>query len=123
MYACIPGTGVGFFKGVCTLSSATANSYDPPPPRNAKEPEPHRQGSGPMWITHRATVDGALAWGRGKPPPAHCQSTAPKPPTTLNVVDTSLKASRAVALLVGSRFWCRHDHAKSSSMSWSRPVV
>jgi hypothetical protein len=27
------------------------------------------------------TVDGPLAWERGKPPPAHCQSAARKPPT------------------------------------------
>jgi len=32
MYACIPGTGVGIFKGVCRPSNATAHSYDPPPP-------------------------------------------------------------------------------------------
>ena len=31
MYACIPGTGVGFFVVVCTLRSTTANLYDPPP--------------------------------------------------------------------------------------------
>src|SRR5215207_6881993 len=29
----------------------------------------------------RATVSGALAWGRGKPPPESCQSTARMPPT------------------------------------------
>jgi hypothetical protein len=61
MYACILETGRGFFEGVCTPSKATAHSYDPPPARNAIEPEPHWQGSGPKWITSRPTVNGALA--------------------------------------------------------------
>jgi len=51
MYACIPENGGGFFEGACTPSNATANFCDPPPPRDTKEPEPHRQGSGPKWIT------------------------------------------------------------------------
>jgi hypothetical protein len=59
MYACIHETRRGFFGGVCTPSDATAHSCDPPP--NAREPEPHCQGSGSKWITSRATVDGALA--------------------------------------------------------------
>src|SRR5215216_2032599 len=81
MYACIPENGYGFFEGVCTPRNATAHSCDPPPPRNTKEPEPWQWDSGPKWITSRATVDDALAWGRGKPPPAHCPSTAHMPPT------------------------------------------
>jgi hypothetical protein len=35
MYACVHKTGVGFFEAVCTLSNATANFHDPPPPRFA----------------------------------------------------------------------------------------
>jgi hypothetical protein len=61
MYACIPEIGGGFFEGVRAPSNATAHSYDPPPPRNAREPEPHRQGSGSKKITLRAIVDGVLA--------------------------------------------------------------
>jgi hypothetical protein len=60
MYACVPEVGCGFFEGVCEPSDATTHSCDPPPPRNAREPEPHCQGSGPKWITRRASVDGAL---------------------------------------------------------------
>jgi hypothetical protein len=81
MYACIPEIGCGFFEGACTPSNATANSYGPPPPRNAKGPVSHWRGSGPMWITSRSAVGGALVWDRGKPSLAHCQSTAHKPPT------------------------------------------
>jgi hypothetical protein len=61
MYACIPDFGGGFFEGLCTPSNATAHSCDPSPPRIAREPEPLCQGSGPKWITRRATVGGALA--------------------------------------------------------------
>jgi hypothetical protein len=78
MYACIPDMGGGFFARVCTPGNATANIGDPP--RDTKEPESPCQDSGPKWITRRATVDGALAWGRGKPPLAQCPSTARKPP-------------------------------------------
>src|SRR5215203_438705 len=81
MYAYVLEISGGFFEGVCTPSHATAHSCDPPPPRNTREPEPCQWGSGPKLITLRATVDGDLAWGRGKPPPAQCQSTAGMPPT------------------------------------------
>jgi len=47
MYACILEIGRRFFEGVCPPSNATAHSYDPPPSRNAKEPELHCQDSGP----------------------------------------------------------------------------
>jgi hypothetical protein len=60
MYACIRGTGRGYLEGVCTPSNATAHIRDPPPPRNAKQPEPWQWNSGPKRITRRATVDGAL---------------------------------------------------------------
>jgi hypothetical protein len=79
------------------------------PPIPTARPHPQRKGAG----TSNATVSGALAWGRGKPPPAHCPSTARKPPTPL-------KASQAGALLVGARCRGDHDHAISSSTSWSR---
>ena len=49
------------FRGVCTLSKATAIFHDPPLPHNTKEPESQWQDSGPKRITRRATVDGALA--------------------------------------------------------------
>src|SRR5215210_1130664 len=81
MYACYRGTGCGFFGGVRALATPALESSDPPPPRNTKEPEPHRQGSGPKWITRYAIADGDLVWGRGKPPLAHCPSTARKLPT------------------------------------------
>src|SRR5215217_87339 len=81
MYACIPDIGGGFLEVVRPPSSATADLHDPPPPPSAKETEPRHWGSGPQGITRRATVRGALAWGRGKPPPAHCPSTARKIPT------------------------------------------
>jgi hypothetical protein len=61
MYACIHEIGARFFEGVCPSSNATANFRDPPPPRNAKEPEPHRQGSGLKRITSHPTVSGDLA--------------------------------------------------------------
>ena len=32
MYASVPENGGGFFEGVCTLSNATADLRDPPPP-------------------------------------------------------------------------------------------
>jgi hypothetical protein len=41
MYACMCESYGGICEGVCTPSSATAYSRDPPPPRDAKEPEPH----------------------------------------------------------------------------------
>src|ERR671911_3120467 len=50
-------------------------------PTIAEEPEPLQSGSGSKWITRRATVFGASAWGRRKPTPAQCQSTARRPPT------------------------------------------
>src|SRR5215207_9084776 len=81
MYACISETGRGFFEGVRTPSDATAHSRDPLHPCNAKEPEPHWQGSGPERINRRATVNRALSWGRGKPSHAQCPSTARMPPT------------------------------------------
>src|SRR5215208_8289737 len=80
MYACIPGTERGFFEAVCAPTTATTKFCDPPPLRNTREPESHCRDSGPKWITPRANVDGALSWGRGKPPPEPCQSTARMPP-------------------------------------------
>jgi hypothetical protein len=69
------------FSRWCALSAMQPPiSTTHPHLTNAEEPEPC-QGSGPKWITHRATVEGALALGRGKLQPAHCQSTARKPPT------------------------------------------
>ena len=49
MYACVHEIGSGFFEGVYAPSDASANFRDPPPARNAREPEPHCQGSGPKW--------------------------------------------------------------------------
>jgi hypothetical protein len=40
MYACIRGTGRGFFEGVCTPSNATAHSCDPPYPVTGKNRSP-----------------------------------------------------------------------------------
>jgi hypothetical protein len=69
MYACIPENGGGFFEAVCPPSNATANSSDPPPPLSANEPEPWQWGFGSERVTRRATVGGALPWGKRKPPP------------------------------------------------------
>src|SRR5215203_1927394 len=118
MYACICETEAGFFEQVCAPSNASAYLRDPP--HNTKEPESCCQGSGPKRITSRATVEGGLAWGRGRPPPAQCPNIARMPPrTTRNVVHTSLKASQAGALLVRTRSLSSHDHAINSSTSWS----
>jgi hypothetical protein len=77
MYACIPEIERGFFEEVCTPSNATADFRDPPP---TQRPEPYCQDSGLKRITRRATVDGALTWGRDKLPPAQCQSNSRMPP-------------------------------------------
>ena len=61
MYAYLYEIRGGFFEGVCTLSNATANIYDPPPPLSAKESEPRQWGSGPKRVTRRSTVCGDLA--------------------------------------------------------------
>ena len=61
MYACILEIGRGFFEGVCAPSNATAYLRDPPPPRNAREPEPWQCGSDPKRITRRPTVSDDLA--------------------------------------------------------------
>jgi|SRR5215218_1892930 hypothetical protein len=98
MYACMPEIGGRFFKGVCTPSNATAYSYDPPQPPTQR-PEPHCQGSGSKWITRRSTVDGALAWGRGKPPPERCSGTAPKPPRHRGAFQSTKREMRFRALL------------------------
>jgi hypothetical protein len=121
MYACILEIGGEFFEGVCAPSNAPANFRDPPPTLSAKEPEPCRWGSGPIWIMRRLTVGGALAWGRGKPSLAHCQSTARMPPTRHAARRTyALKASRADAHLVGTPSCSRHDdHCIRSSTSCS----
>ena len=47
MYACLYEIRGGFFSGGCAPSDATAHSYDPPPPRNAIEPEPCQWGLRP----------------------------------------------------------------------------
>jgi hypothetical protein len=47
MYAYIREAGRGCFEGASTPSNATAHLHDPPPPCNAKEPEPRPWGSGP----------------------------------------------------------------------------
>jgi hypothetical protein len=57
------------------------------PPISATHPHPNKRpearywDSGPKSVTRLSSVGGALAWGRGKPSPAHCLSTARKPPT------------------------------------------
>ena len=61
MYAYIREAGRGFFEEVCTPSNATAHLDDPPPPRNAKEPEPRQWGSGSMRITSHPSAYGPLA--------------------------------------------------------------
>jgi hypothetical protein len=60
---------------------------------------------------------------RNSPPHASSLpgSLASHPRTTMDVVHTSLEASQAGSLLVGTRSLDGHDdHAISSSMSWSR---
>src|SRR5215208_7561396 len=123
MYAYIPEIGGGFFERVCTPSRTTAIFHDPTPHRDIKEPEPHYQGSDPKGITRRAAVGGALAWGRRKPLPAQCPSTARKPPT--HHAQRRRHAPRSIACRCAPHrrnppSWWPRDHAKSSSMSWSK---
>jgi hypothetical protein len=61
MYAYIREAWRGFFEGVCTPSNATAHLDDPPPPRNAREPEPRQWGSGARRITSHPSAYGPLA--------------------------------------------------------------
>jgi hypothetical protein len=97
MYASTHETGRGF-------SRECAHPTMQPPIPTAR-PHPQRKGAG----TSNATVSGALAWGRGIQPPAHCPSTARKPPTHhAAFVHATLKASQAGALLVGTH--SRNDH-------------
>src|SRR5829696_4029036 len=72
--------GADFSRGCAHPAMQPPISATHPPPRNAKKPEPHWQGSGPKWIMRRATVDGALAWGRRIPAPERYPSTARKAP-------------------------------------------
>ena len=74
MYACLRSIFAG------CAHPAVRPPISETPTSQHKEPEPHSQGSGPKWITRRDNVGGALAWGRRKPPPAHCPSIARKPP-------------------------------------------
>jgi len=80
MYAGLPKICCGFFERVCLPSNATAHFRDPPPPRNTKTGA-LAGGSGPKRITSRATVDGALAGGRRRPPLYQCQGIARMPPS------------------------------------------
>ena len=60
-------------------------------------------------------MESILSWGRGKPPPSHCQRTAHKPPTTLHVIDTPLEASHAGAFLVGTPSCSSHHDLTPST--------
>src|SRR5215217_9413774 len=121
MYACISEIGGGFFEVVCPPSNATADSYDPPHPATQR-PEPHCQDSGLKRVTRHSTVDGALAWGRGKPPHAHCQSTARMPPTHHAACRTHVPHNIAskCAPRRNPLPWPPRSHVRSSLMSWSR---
>ena len=61
MYAYTREAWRGFFEGVCTPSNATAHLDDPPPPHNAREPEPRQWGSGSMRFTSHPSAYGPLA--------------------------------------------------------------
>jgi hypothetical protein len=91
-----------------------------PTPRH-KRTGAHCEGSGPKWITRRATVSGNLAWGDvDHHAPTARAPLASYPRTTLHVVHTSLEASHAGALFVRTPSYSSHDHAISSSTSWSK---
>src|SRR5215216_457771 len=64
-----PRNRQGIFRGGVRTQQYNLPFLRPTPARIAKEPEPRCQGSGPKKITHHATVDGAQAWGRRRPPP------------------------------------------------------
>jgi hypothetical protein len=65
-----PRTWARIFRGGVRTQQCNRPFLRPTPTCNEMKPEPHRQGSGPKRITCCSTVDGAFAWGRGKPPPA-----------------------------------------------------
>jgi hypothetical protein len=75
-----PELNADFSRRCAHLPPQPPSSATHPPLRNTREPESHCRDSGRKRITSRATVDGDLAWDRGKLPPAHCQSTARMPP-------------------------------------------
>ena len=110
MYACILETGVRFFEGVCTPSNATAHPYDPPPPATQEKRSPIARA--PAQRGSRA----ALTWAAlqlgvdvNHHPSCARAPLASHPPTTLNVVNATLEASQAGALLVGTRLCSGHD--------------
>jgi len=65
MYACLRSIFAGY------AHPAKQPPISEPTTSQHEGPEPHRQGFGLKWITRRANVGGALAWGRRKAP-AHC---------------------------------------------------
>ena len=103
MYACIYEIRGGFFSGVCTPNDATAHSYDPPPSatqrnRSPTGRTPARRGSHATlpWTALQLRVEvNHYPSGTRAPLAGH-------PRTALHVVDTSLQASHAGALLVGT---------------------
>jgi hypothetical protein len=115
-------TGADFWRGYAHPAMQPPIPAPHPLPRNTKEPEAHCQDSGSKRITSRATVDGALAWGRGRLPPALCQSTARKPPTHHAVCRTNVPRSivSRCAPRKNPLFWQPRSHAISSSTSWSK---
>src|SRR5215216_5240657 len=123
MYACIPKIGGAFFEGVCTPSNATAHSYDPPPPSTQEKRSPVARA--PARSGSRASLTWAaiqLGVEVNHHPPTARAPLASHPRTTLHVVDAPLEASHAGALLIGGTrpLGGHDDHAKSSSMSWSK---
>src|SRR5215208_1221357 len=121
MYACIYEIRGGFFSVVCAPNDATDHSYDPPPSatqrnRSPTGRTPARRGSHATlpWTALQLRVEvNHYPSGTRAPLAGH-------PRTALHVVDTSLQASHAGALLVGTCSLGGHDHAKSSSTSWSK---
>jgi hypothetical protein len=68
------------------------------------------------------TLRRTSAWGRGKPPPAQCQSTARMPPNHHAQCRTHVRQSIASKCAPRKNLlsWRPRSHAISSSMSWSR---
>ena len=110
--------GADFSRGCAHPATRPPISATHPVTRKNRSPgnrTPARRGSRPElpWTAHYLGVE-VNHHTRSARAPLTCH-----PRTTLNIVHAPFKASHAGALLVINRFCSHHDHAISSSMSWS----